>query len=149
MVRFDLPMGRLQPSVVRVLLATVAALAASLIVCRLLVVAGVSLFPSTAGYSHFAFADYAKLTTIGVIVSCVSWPLVTLVTSQGRRLLLYLAIAVTLGSLIPDAWILYKGQPVDAVGVLALMHLGLFCVTYPVLVLIAPQPAWAIAEREA
>jgi hypothetical protein len=145
MVRFagiplDWPAGRLQPSVARVLVATIVALAASLAACRLLVIIGTALFPSTAGYQHFEFVDYAKLTTIGVVVSCVAWPIVTLATSQGRRLLLFLAILVTLGSLIPDLWILYKGQPAEAVVILALMHVALLGVTYPSLVFIAPQP---------
>ena len=35
------------------------------------------LFPSTKGYVHFAFHDYAKLTVIGVLIACAAWPVVT------------------------------------------------------------------------
>jgi hypothetical protein len=132
---------------IRVIIAALVAVAGSLVVCRLLVLAAVTLSPSLSAYAHFAFADYAKLTIIGVLVSCLAWPLVTLVTSQGRQLLLYLALIVTLASFIPDAWVLYQGQPAAAVGFLALMHIGLLCVTYPALILIAPQPNRRMASH--
>jgi hypothetical protein len=136
---FDLPAGRAQPSIVRFVSASLVAIGGSLLACRLLVLAAVAVFPSTAGYPHFQFADYAKLTIIGVILACLAWPAMTFVSSRARLPFLALTVLVVIGSLAPDAWILYKGQPVDGVGVLVAMHFALALVTYPSLVFIAPQ----------
>lgn len=144
----DWPMGRRQPSWLRLLAASVVALGLSLLACWLLAGLGVMLFPDTAGYAHFGFADYAKLTTIGVLVSCLAWPVVTLASTRGARLLLWLAVLVTVVSFAPDIWILLHGQPADAVFILLLMHVALLVITYPALVLIAPQPRQDAAARQ-
>jgi hypothetical protein len=135
----DLPAGRAQPGAVRWVVATILAIGLSLAACRLLVIAGVALFPSTAGYGHFQFGDYAKLTIIGVLGASIAWPVVTFLTTRGSRLYLWLAIAVTVVGLAPDAWILHQGQPAAGVAVLVAMHFALAVITYPVLVFIAPQ----------
>jgi hypothetical protein len=44
-------------------------------------------FPSTKGYGHFQFSDYAKLTIIGVIIACVAWPIVTRIYSAHRQVI--------------------------------------------------------------
>lgn len=93
----------------------VAVLAGSLIADALLVVIGQAVFPSTRGYVHFQFPDYAKLTVIGVVIACVPWPVVTRVSSDPRWLFFRLAILVTVVLLLPDVYILYRGQPADAV----------------------------------
>ncbi|WP_334171255.1 hypothetical protein [Sinomonas sp.] len=135
----DFPGGGHQPSAVRWVVATVAAVVGSLVACAALAALGVAMFPATAGYEHFRFADYAKLTIIGVVLACLAWPIVTWFSTRAWKPFLVLTVLVTLGGLAPDAWILYKGQPADAVGVLVVMHLALAVVTYPALVFIAPQ----------
>ena len=138
-LRLDFPAGAAQPSPWRWVIATIVAVGGSLAACFVLARLGVALFPSTAGYEHFAFADYSKLTIVGVLGACLAWPLVTLVTTHGRRLLLWLAVIVTIASLAPDAWILHQGQPAQGVAVLVVMHFALALITYPALVFIAPQ----------
>jgi hypothetical protein len=136
--RVDFQPRHAQPKAFRVALATVAAIAGSLLADALLVVIGQALFPATKGYDHFQFHDYAKLTVIGVIIASVAWPVVTRVSSDPRWLFFRLAILVTLVLLLPDFYILYGGQPADAVAVLMVMHLAIALVTYNLLVHLAP-----------
>lgn len=131
-----------QPARGRLVLATAAALACSLVADAVLVAAGKSLFPSTRGFSHFRFFDYATLTVIGVLVACVAWPLVTRLSYAPRWLFVRLAVLVTIGALLPDAWILARGEPPKGVAVLVTMHLAIAVVTYNALVRLAPvRPA--------
>jgi hypothetical protein len=146
--RIDFHPRHAQPKAVRVALATVAAIAGSLVADALLVVIGQAAFPSTRGYVHFQFNDYAKLTVIGVVIACVAWPVVTRVSSAPRWLFFRLAILVTLVLLLPDVYILYSGQPADAVAVLVVMHLAIALVTYNLLVHLAPTGAERQARRE-
>jgi hypothetical protein len=147
--RIDLHPRHAQPKAIRVALATVAAIAGSLIADALLVVVGQAAFPATKGYVHFQFHDYAKLTVIGVVIACVAWPVVTRVSSAPRWLFFRLAILVTLVLLLPDVYILYSGQPADAVAVLVVMHLAIALVTYNLLVHLAPTgPAERQVRRE-
>ena len=127
-----------QPRTSRVVMATLAAVAGSLAADALLVVIGQAVFPGTRGYVHFQFHDYAKLTVIGVIIACTAWPVVTRISSTPRWLFLRLSILVTLILWLPDVYILYRGQPADAVAVLFMMHLAIALVTYNVLVRLAP-----------
>lgn len=136
--RIDFYPSHAQPKVSRVALATVAAIAGSLIADALLVVIGQAVFPATRGYAHFQFPDYAKLTVIGVVIACVAWPMVARVSSDPRWLFFRLAILVTVVLLLPDLYILYRGQPADAVAVLMVMHLAIALVTYNLLVHLAP-----------
>ncbi|TIH36167.1 hypothetical protein D4765_10345 [Subtercola vilae] len=144
---FDLPLGGAQPGVVRFVIATIVAVVLSLLACAAIAAASSTLWPSIAGYDHFRFADYGKLTIIGVVLACISWPLICLISSNARRPFLWLTVLVTVVGLAPDAWILYKGQPVFAVVALVIMHFALALITFPALVLIAPQrpklkPSW-------
>ena len=127
-----------QPKISRLALATLAAVGGSLAVDALLVVIGQAIFPGTRGYVHFQFHDYAKLTVIGVIIACAAWPVVTRISSEPRWLFFRLAILVTLALWLPDVYILYRGQPADAVAILFLMHLAIALVTYNLLVHLAP-----------
>jgi Family of unknown function (DUF6069) len=136
--RIDFRPPHAQPNIARVVLATVAAIAGSLAADALLVVIGQAVFPATKGYAHFQFADYAKLTVIGVIIACLAWPVVTRISSDPRWLLRWMAVAVTAVLLLPDVYILHQGQPGDAVAVLMLMHLAIALVTYNLLVHLAP-----------
>jgi hypothetical protein len=139
LLKLDFPRGRAQPSPWRWVVATIIAVGLSLAACAGLADLGVALFPSTAGYDHFQFADYGRLTIGGVLAACIAWPLVTLVTTHGRWLFFWLALIVTVVGLAPDAWILLQGQPANAVTMLVVMHFALALITYPALVLIAPQ----------
>ena len=122
----------------RWVLATVIAVAASLLVDAILVAIGTAVFPSTKGFVHFEFSDYGKLTVIGVVLACVSWPIVSRISSVPRWFFFRLAIAVTLVLWLPDLWILIHGEPIKAVGVLMMMHLAIALITYPTLVRLAP-----------
>ncbi len=126
-----------QPSAARVLVALAVSIAGSLAADAILVVIGTTLFPSTKGYAHFQFSDYAKLTVIGVVIACLAWPVVTRISSAPRWLFFRLAVLVTLLLWLPDLYLLDLGQPGRAVAVLMIMHLAIALVTYYSLVYIA------------
>ena len=136
-VRVDFAPKHKQPSPARILLATVVSIVGSLAADAILVAIGTKVFPSTHGYEHFRFSDYAKLTTIGVIIACAAWPVVTRITSAPRWVFLRMAVLVTAVLLLPDVYILAKGQPAKAVLVLMIMHLAIGVVTYNALVRLA------------
>jgi hypothetical protein len=138
LVHLDFSPQHHQPRAGRVLLATVASIVGALAADAILVVIGEAIFPGTKGYVHFRFSDYGKLTVIGVIIACAAWPIVTRVTSAPHWLFFRMAILVTLFLWLPDLYILYRGQPADAVAVLMVMHLAIALVTYNLLVHIAP-----------
>lgn len=117
---------------------TIVSIIGSLLADALLVVVGEAVFPSTKGYPHFAFSDYAKLTIIGVIIACAAWPIVIRLSYAPRWLFFRLAILVTLFLWLPDLWILRQGQSARAVAVLMVMHLAIALVTYNFLVHLAP-----------
>ncbi|HQU27317.1 MAG TPA: hypothetical protein PLS29_09850 [Acidimicrobiales bacterium] len=126
------------PSGGRVALATVVAIVASLVADALLVRLGTTLYPSTRGYVHFAFFDYARLTVIGVVIAGVGWSLVARLTSSPEWLFARLAVAVSAVLLLPDAYILSVGSPLPAVFVLVWMHFAIALVTYASLTVLAP-----------
>jgi hypothetical protein len=136
--RIDWRPSRDQPSALRVLLASVVAIAGSSAADAVLVGLGTRVFPSTKGYVHFHFANYAKLTVIGVVIACVARPIVTRITPAPRWLFFRSAILVTLVLLLPDVYLPWKGQPPKAVAVLVCMHLAIALVTYNSLVHMAP-----------
>ena len=111
--------------------------AGSLAADAVLVAIGTAIFPSTRGYVHFRFSDYAKLTVIGVVIACLAWPIVTRISSAPRWLFFRLAVLVTLVLWLPDLYILANGEPANAVAVLMVMHLAIGVVTYNCLVRIA------------
>ncbi len=137
LVRVDLSPGHRQPSGLMVLVATVASLVGALLADAALVAICTSVFPSTRGFVHFRFSDYAKLTVIGVVVACIAWPVVTRISSAPRWLYLRLAVVVTLVLLVPDLWILLQGEPAKAVAGLIVMHLAIAVITYNCMVRIA------------
>jgi len=136
--RVDFSPDHRQPSWGRVALATVLSVALSLAADAALVVMGEHLWPATKGYSHFQFADYSKLTIIGVLIACAAWPIVTRISSAPRWLFFRLAILVTLVLLLPDLWILHQGQSAQGVAVLMVMHVAIALITYNLLVHGAP-----------
>ena len=125
------------------LLATVVSIAGSLAADAMLVAVGTRLFPSTNGYEHFQFLDYAKLTVVGVMIACLAWPVVTRISSAPRWVFLRMAVIVTTVLWLPDLYILAMGQPAKAVLVLMVMHLAIGLVTYNALVHLAPPKAIA------
>ena len=136
--RIDLSPSHRPPAWWRVALATVLSVAGSLAADAVLVFIGTRLFPSTKGYVHFQFHDYAKLTVIGVLIACAAWPVVARISSAPRWLFFRLAIVVTLVLLLPDVYIWHQGQPAQAVVVLMAMHLAIALITYNLLVHLAP-----------
>jgi hypothetical protein len=142
LARVDFSPQHRQPAAGRVLLAAIASIAGSLAADAILVVIGKAVFPSTRGFAHFQFSDYAKLTVIGVIIACAAWPIVTRISSAPRWLFFRLAILVTLALLLPDLYILHTGEPPRGVAVLMVMHVAIALVTYNLLVHLAPvRPA--------
>ena len=142
LARVDFDAANRPPSGVRVIVALVVSVIGSLATDALLVTIGQAVFPSTKGYGHFQFSDYAKLTVIGVVIACVAWPIVTRISSAPRWLFFRMAIAVTLALWLPDLYILLRGAPGRAVAVLVVMHLAIAVVTYNCLVHIAKvEPA--------
>ncbi len=141
LVRLDFAPHHQQLSNGRVVLATVVSIAGSLLADALLVVIAQALWPSTKGYGHFQFADYSKLTIIGVIIACTAWPITTRITSQPRWMFFRMAVLVTLVLWLPDVYILIQGQPSQAVGTLFVMHVAIAQVTYSALVYLAPVRA--------
>ena len=141
LVHLDFAPNHRQPDTGRVVLATVVSIVGSLLADASLVVIAQALMPGTKGYEHFQFADYAKLTIIGVIIACVAWPITTRITSQPRWMFFRMAVLVTLALWLPDVYILMKGQPARAVAVLFVMHVAIALVTYNALVYLAPVRA--------
>jgi hypothetical protein len=137
LVGLDFAPSHRQPSTVRVLAATALAIVGSLAADAVIVAAGKAAFPATKGYEHYRFADYAKLTIIGVIIACLAWPIVTRVSSKPKMLYARLAVLVTVVLLLPDVWLLHKNQPTRAVAVLMVMHLAIAIVTYLAVVTVA------------
>jgi hypothetical protein len=146
--RIDLSPAHRPPQWWRVALATVLALGLSLAADAALVAIGTRLFPSTKGYAHFQFDDYAKLTVIGVLIACAAWPVVARLTSAPRWLFFRLAVVVTLVLFLPDLYIWHQGQPVQAVLVLMSMHVAIALVTYNLLVHVAPVRARRRRRRQ-
>jgi hypothetical protein len=139
--RLDFSPPHRPPQWWRVGLATVLAIALSLAADAALVAIGTRLFPSTRGYVHFAFNDYAKLTIVGVLIACAGWPVVVRISSAPRWLFFRLAIVVTLVLFLPDFYIWQQGAAAQAVLVLLAMHVAIALVTYNVLVHLAPVRA--------
>jgi FtsH-binding integral membrane protein len=137
LVRVDFAPRHRQPSAAMVIVATLASLIGSLLADAALVAVGTAIVPSTKGFVHFRFSDYAKLTVIGVVVACVAWPIVTRMSSAPRWIYLRLAVVVTVVLLVPDVWILVHGEPAKAVAILMAMHLAIAVVTYNCMVRIA------------
>jgi hypothetical protein len=138
LARVDWTPSRRQPRLEWVAAATVLAVAGALLGDAALVKAGTSVFPSTAGYPHFQFNDYAKLTVIGVVVGCAGWPVTTRITSAPRWLFSRLAVLISLLLFLPDVWLLLRHQPPRAVLVLMTMHVAVALITYQVVVRVAP-----------
>jgi hypothetical protein len=135
-----------------VVAATIVSIAGSLAADAALVAIGTAVFPSTKGYVHFQFHDYARLTVIGVVIACLAWPVVTRISSQPRWLFARMAILVTLVLWLPDLYILAKGESPKAVAVLMIMHLAIALITYNCLVHLAKagearKPAHGAAPR--
>ena len=138
LVHLDFAPRHRQPYGSAVVVATIVALAGSLIVDAILVALGEALWPGLRGYVHFRFTDYAKLTVIGVLIACAAWPVTTRITSMPRWMFARMAVAVTLVLYLPDLYLLVLGDPGKAVLVLMVMHLAIALVTYNALVRIAP-----------
>ncbi len=136
--RIDLAPSHSRPAAARTAVATAVSVIGSLLADAVLVKLGTSLFPSTRGFAHFRFSDYAALTVIGVTAAGAAWGVVTRVTSAPRWLFVRLAFLVTLALWLPDGWLLWRGEPPKAVAVLMVMHLAIALVTYTVLVHVAP-----------
>jgi hypothetical protein len=126
------------PSLPQVGVATLVAIVLSLVADWALAKLGIALYPDQRNYQHFQFAEYAKLTIIGILGAGVAWPIVTRISSKAKRLYFKLEIIVVLVTFLPDVAIWWLGQPATAVFVLVWMHLAIAVITYPTMVLLAP-----------
>ena len=142
-IRFDPRPAHRPPSAARVALAGVVAIALSLAADWVIARFAVRIWPSIAGYPHFRFADYSKLTVIGIIGAAVGWPIVTRLCAAPRWLYLRLAVLVTAVLLLPDLYIYLQGSPGRAVLGLVCMHLAIGVITYNAVVRIAPVRTYA------
>jgi hypothetical protein len=138
LTRFEPSPRHRPPRLLTVAGVTILAVALCLLADDWLALIGTHVFPSTRGYVHFQFADYAKLTVIGVLGACAGWPVITRLTSDPRWVYLRLAVAVTAVCLLPDLYIWLLGQPGQAVLVLVAMHLAIGLITYNLVVRLAP-----------
>ena len=139
MIRADLPGLAATPRLARFVIAAIAAVVLSLLACAVVAAATVALVPALRTYEHLQVQDWAKLTVIGIVLASLGWPIAGLIWSRARLPFLVLTVLVTVASFVPDLWILRQGQPADGVLALAVMHVAVAVVTYPALVLIAPQ----------
>jgi hypothetical protein len=148
LIHLDFAPDHEHPATGRLALATAISIVGSLAADALCVVIAQAIFPGTKGYAHFQFADYSKLTVIGVIIACAAWPITARITSQPRWMFFRMAIAVTLVLWLPDVYILMvQKQAGDAVAFLFVMHLAIALVTYNALVHLAPVRARRPAAR--
>lgn len=149
LARVDLAPRHRQPGTAAVIVATLVAIGGSLLADAIVVAVGESLFPSTVGYVHFRFFDYATLTIIGVLIASAGWPIVTRISSDPRWLFSRLAVAVSAVLFLPDAYLVWAGQSPKAVGVLAVMHVAIAVVTYQALVRVSPATSGRRLRRPA
>jgi hypothetical protein len=150
LIHLDFAPGHEHPASGRLAAATAVSVVGSLAADALCVVIAQAMFPGTKGYAHFQFADYTKLTVIGVLIACVAWPVTSRITSQPRWMFFRMAIAVTLVLWLPDVYLLVvQKQAGDAVAFLFVMHLAIALVTYNALVHLAPVRSRRPAARSA
>jgi Family of unknown function (DUF6069) len=127
-----------QPAPARLVVATLIAMIGSLAADAILVAAGTHIAPGIAGYGHFRFDDYAKLTVIGVLIGAAGWPVLTRISSAPRWLYGWLTILISLALFLPDTWLLIRGQPPAAVAVLMAMHVAIAVIIFCAMVFVAP-----------
>lgn len=151
LMKIDLNTARMRVSLPLAAVATLCAVTGSLLADGLLVGIGTHIFPSTAGYVHFQFSDFAKLTILGVLFACGGWPVVSFFSPTPRWLYARLAVLGTLVLYLPDLDIMATGQPLKAVAILMVMHLAVILVTYFAMTRIAPaadqEKSVAMAHR--
>jgi Family of unknown function (DUF6069) len=144
--RIDFAPEHRQPRWSRVGLATVLAIVLSLAADAALAAIGKAVFPSTKGFVHYQFADYAKLTVLGVLIGCAAWPIVTRICAAPRWLFFRLAVLVTLVLFLPDLWIWLRGESGQGVLVLVAMHVAIALITYNLLVHLAPVRSSSVRQ---
>ncbi|HTW10825.1 MAG TPA: hypothetical protein VME46_25220 [Acidimicrobiales bacterium] len=71
-------------------------------------------------------------------IACIGWPVVVRASAVPRWTFFRLALIVTLALWLLDGYILHRGQPPRAVGVLFAMHQAIALATYNVVVQLAP-----------
>lgn len=127
------------PSQARVITASVFAVVLSLLADAACVKVAERLFPSTVGFAHFRFFDYASLTIVGVVGACVGWYILLQISSQPKWVYFRSALLATLVLYLPDLWIwAIQHEQLKAVLALMVMHLLIAFVTYNCMVRLAP-----------
>jgi len=133
-----LTLTRRTPSVLRVVLITLAATGGSLLATFALVHLATTFDPALTHYSHFRFSDYGTLTIVGVLCAGVAWYLATRYVSDPRHIFFRVAVVSMIVLWLPDVWLFIKHEPTRAVSYLIVMHLAIALITYNLLVFAAP-----------
>jgi hypothetical protein len=148
MVKIDFRKRQVLPSTARVILASMVAVVLSLVADAACVKVAETLYPSTIGFVHFRFFDYASLTIIGVIGACVGWYVLLQVSSEPKWVYLRSAVLLTLVLYVPDLWIwVIQHEQLKAVLALMVMHFLIAVVTYNSMVRLAPAKKAYSGER--
>jgi hypothetical protein len=135
----DWPKRAHQPRPIEFVMASIVAISGSLIACIVVVTLTSRWFPLALKNSHMQFADYYVPIIVTVAIGCAAWPVVTWISSRGRRLFLCVGIAVVVLIVALDVWIFDANRPVATAAIMVAMHLGVALVTYLSLVFLAPQ----------
>ena len=123
LTRLDFRPSAPQPSIPLTALGMAVGVLLSVAVNMLIVHAAIRLSPGLAGYEHFRFFDYARLTVIGALIACAGWPVLTRVSSAPARVYVAIAALGTLVLWLPDIYILFVlREPARAVATLMVMH---------------------------
>ena len=138
MVKIDFARSSIIPSNFKIVFATIFSVVLSLAADMACVSVGEKIFPSTVGFVHFRFSDYAALTVIGVLGACAGWYVLLQISSKPKWIFFRSAILLTFVLYVPDLWIWLKGEPIKAVSVLMVMHLLIAVITYNSMVRFAP-----------
>jgi len=122
-----------------VVVAGLAAAAASVAADMVLATIGQAAFTVPASFGKFSFWTYALLAVAGGAGAAVTWAAVTRLSSRPEWLFTRLAALATAVFLIPDFLLVgTPGNPTGPVVVLMLMHLASAVITYTALIKVAP-----------
>lgn len=136
--RIDFQPAPRQPSVPVTALGIAVGVLLSVAVNALIVHVAIGLYPALAGYEHFRFSDYARLTVVGALIACGGWPILTRVSSAPVPVYLTLAVLGTLVLWLPDLYILFAlREPAHAVATLMVMHVAVPLVSCASMIAIA------------
>lgn len=147
LTRLDLRPSALQPSLLRTALGIAIGVLVSVGLNWLLARTAIVLFPSLAGFPHFQFSDYGRLTVLGALIACFGWPILTRLSSSPGWIYGWVAVLGTMVLWLPDLYIwMVLHEPGRAVLVLATMHVAVVLVSCVSMVTVAGLPGNATLD---